>query len=473
MQATRNISHRPWWAAALVCLVPLWIHEEAGAQEAGSWVVVVAESSLKVRDEVVGTLYPGTIHRVTQSNGKWLALEGQRGWLDGNFARDVETAAKMFQQRAAAQPSDMASFSALGAIYFHLGEYPASIEAYNQALRLDSKRPQLFNNRGLTLSAQGRFELAEKDFQTAIKLAPKYAQAYSNLGWLYFKADKLEQAIEQYNKAIELEKDNPRHYINRGGSYREMGKLDQAMQDFEQAVKISGNSPDGYVGQSTVLMDQLNLNAAIQAADKALELEATNVQAMINRGWAKHLLGDTQAALADLNQALQWDGNSIVALINRSAVHLELKNFAAAAQDLARAKKLDAEHPGVWLNQGELYWQEGKYVEAKQAYEKSLSLGPELAEAQNAMAWFLATCPEQEYRQGAPAVQLATKALRTSQNKDWSHLDTLAAAHANTGQYPEAIRAAEAALLLAPERRKPDVQARLELYRNNQPYRRQ
>jgi tetratricopeptide (TPR) repeat protein len=252
------------------------------AQEPGKYIVVVGEAPLKVRDEVVGTLYPGTILKVTQANGKWLALEGQRGWFDETHVRGVEEAIKLYQERAISNPSDLSALSTLGSLYYHEEVYPASIDAYNQALRLDPKRPQLFNNRGLTLSAQGRYELAEKDFQKAIQLAPKYAQAYANLGWLYFLTDKMAEAIQQYNKAIELEKDNASHYINRAGCFRELGRVDEAMRDFVRAVELSGNVPDAYVGQSTILMDKLDFAGAIAAADQALKLDKSRLGQSLN-----------------------------------------------------------------------------------------------------------------------------------------------------------------------------------------------
>ena len=466
----RTLAH---WTGAVGLALGTWIVGAATgtAQEPGQFIVVVGESTLKVRDDVVGTLYPGTILKVTQTNGKWLALEGQRGWFDKNYVRGVEEAIQLYQERTASNPGDLAAWSILGSLYFHEDVFPASIEAYNQALRLDSKRPQLFNNRGLTLSAQGRFELAEKDFQTAIRLAPKYAQAYANLGWLYFTSDKLPEAIQQYNKAIELEKDNPSHYINRAGCLREQNRLDEAMRDFVKAVELSGNVPDAYVGQSTILMDKLDFGGAIAAADKALELDKTNVQAMIKRGWAKHLQGNVDEALADLNTAVTTEPGSLLALLNRSAVLLELKRYPEAEADLKQAEALDAEHPGVWLNWGELFWQQRRFAEALAAYQKSLALGPDLAEGQNGLAWFYATCPEDDKRQSAEAVRLAIAANKTTQNNDWSHLDTLAAAYANAEKYADAIRFAEAALKLAPENKKPDVEQRLALYRQNQPYR--
>ena len=89
----------------------------AQSQEAGEWIVVVGEGPLKVREEVVGKLYPGSILKITQTNGKWLALQGQRGWLDKNYVRGIEEAIELYQQQTAANPQDLAAFSILGSLY--------------------------------------------------------------------------------------------------------------------------------------------------------------------------------------------------------------------------------------------------------------------------------------------------------------------------------------------------------------------
>jgi tetratricopeptide (TPR) repeat protein len=183
------------------------------------------------------------------------------------------------------------------------------------------------------------------------------------------------------------------------------------------------------------------------------------------------LQGAADAALQDLNQALTLDSEDLIGLLNRSAVLLELKQFAEAEADLARAETLDAEHPGVWLNRAELFWQQRQFAAAKQAYEKSWQLAPELAEGQNGLAWFYATCPEDNLRDADAAVRLATAATKATEQRDWSHLDTLAAAYANAGRFPEAIRTVEAALKLAPQGKQAEVQQRLEGYQAGRAFR--
>jgi tetratricopeptide (TPR) repeat protein len=99
-----------------------------------------------------------------------------------------------------------------------------------------------------------------------------------------------------------------------------------------------------------------------------------------------------------------------------------------------------------------------------------------LADAQspsgyNGAAWILATHPAAELRNGARAVELATKACELTKWKDASYLDTLAAAYAERGQFDKAVEWQEKAVSLALEADKGGYQARLALYKSGQAYR--
>jgi spermidine synthase len=63
----------------------------------------------------------------------------------------------------------------------------------------------------------------------------------------------------------------------------------------------------------------------------------------------------------------------------------------------------------------------------------------------------LATNHDQKNRNGVEAVKLAELACKQTDYQNPFALDTLAAAYAAAGRYPDAVRTAEKALLLVPE----------------------
>ena len=67
----------------------------------------------------------------------------------------------------------------------------------------------------------------------------------------------------------------------------------------------------------------------------------------------------------------------------------------------------------------------------------------------NDLAWMLATAPEDSLRDGRKALELALRADKSAGGNDPAVLGTLAAAYAETGDYPGALETAQRALALA------------------------
>jgi hypothetical protein len=92
-----------------------------------------------------------------------------------------------------------------------------------------------------------------------------------------------------------------------------------------------------------------------------------------------------------------------------------------------------------------------------------------------ALAWTLATHPDDKVRDPARAVMLSERAAEVTGNQDAGVLDTLAAAYAAAGRFDDAVRIAEAALPLASTektgRLAEGIRGRLVLYRRSTPYR--
>jgi tetratricopeptide (TPR) repeat protein len=116
----------------------------------------------------------------------------------------------------------------------------------------------------------------------------------------------------------------------------------------------------------------------------------------------------------------------------------------------------------------------GQFGEAMTHYRASLALDPSLMEVQNNLAWLLATCPEPSLRNGAQAVELAEQATHRSRVEQAGPLDTLAAAYAEAGRFPEAVATARRALKLATRKYLPDLakklRERIALYQARKPF---
>jgi hypothetical protein len=91
----------------------------------------------------------------------------------------------------------------------------------------------------------------------------------------------------------------------------------------------------------------------------------------------------------------------------------------------------------------------GKIGEAIQHHREALGLDPNNPLVLNRLAWILATASKPELRDGQEAVQLATRAVELTDYRQPLFIGTLAAAHAEAGDFSNAVKMANIAHTLA------------------------
>lgn len=110
-------------------------------------------------------------------------------------------------------------------------------------------------------------------------------------------------------------------------------------------------------------------------------------------------------------------------------------------------------------------------------FRETLRLRAETPAALVALATVLATHPNIKFRNGREAVELARKANQLSGQQNPVHLDALAAALAESGDFVEAANTQSQALRLAaagaPREVVAEMQKRLALYQAGKPFRQQ
>jgi tetratricopeptide (TPR) repeat protein len=118
---------------------------------------------------------------------------------------------------------------------------------------------------------------------------------------------------------------------------------------------------------------------------------------------------------------------------------------------LIREIKRNPTNPGLYSILGSIYYQNKAYVQAIEAYEKSIELAPRNPETLNNLAWLYATCEEPQCREPIKALVYARHAAAM---KPVPHiLDTLAESYYVNGLHEKAIMTIKQALVMQLEDR--------------------
>lgn len=238
-------------------------------------------------------------------------------------------------------------------------------------------------------------------------------------------------------------------------------------------------STDDEFERGVQAIDRNDYDQAILHFNNVIHWDSKNFAAYCSRGIALTEKGDYEKAIADCNQALKLNPAYDEAYVARGYAHHRKDEHDLAIADYTKALRLNPNNLYALINRAVAYHKKSLYREASADYHDAVRLDPNFAHGHNALAWLLATCPEADIRDGKRAVEHAKRACELTNWKQPEGFDTLAAAHAEAGDFDEAGRWQKRALdSSAFGSREPDreqvlqkARLRLSLYQERKPYR--
>ncbi|TWT33356.1 tetratricopeptide repeat protein [Blastopirellula retiformator] len=313
---------------------------------------------------------------------------------------------------------------------------------------------------GLVKSAKGEEEFAAIisvcDEAETLELPSEHAQYFTQLkAWAHNKrgealADKAAQASDP----------------------AEMAKLDQAaLADFDAAVKLQPKMASAVHNRAVSLAAAGKSDEALEDFNLAIELNPKYANAWFNRGELNYQAGRVRQAISDYNRAIQLKSTDPGAFNSRGNAQYLAENYQAALADFGQAIRLAPQDPLGYANRADAYSDLGYWDRAIRDYRQALQLDSESARVKQGLAWVLATCPQADLRNPEQAMQFAAEAAAQLESPDARYLDTVAAAQANLGQFDEAAQTAEQAKAIATEPHAEQIDARIKLYKSQQPFR--
>ncbi|PAY15543.1 hypothetical protein CKO51_31345 [Rhodopirellula sp. SM50] len=328
----------------------------------------------------------------------------------------------------------------LAAAYAENGEFQLAIQWVNKTIKSApaSEREQLQEElEQYRQNKPSRFEIDPTDdvLDPNSSDSPLDASGWFDRGKAKFDAQKYRECIADFTEALNLDPTIPSAYVHRGTARRMIDEAEKAIADYGEAIRIDPTYAAAFIGRAHVLRTKGDYANAIEDYAETIRLQPDNASAFRYRAVALQEIGEADQAIEDWSQAIL----------------------------------LHPKNSWSYRRRGFLWHARGDYQQAINDFEVAIDLDSESAWAHNQLAWLLASCPDHKYRDGSRAIELATKACTLSEWKD-THIDTLAAAYAESGDFDEAIRWQEKAIELAPAASKDDYRSRLKLYKSGEPY---
>jgi Flp pilus assembly protein TadD len=262
--------------------------------------------------------------------------------------------------------------------------------------------------------------------------------AHDNLGVALFKQGHVDEACTHYREALRLDPNQVGAHNNLGIALFMQGHVDEACTHYREALRLDPNNVEAHMALDLALLKQGRIAECVPHYTEASRANPDRTDVRKNLG-----------------QALSRQGR-----------------LAEAMAQYAEAVRLDPTDSKARTNLGAILLLQGRLQEAMTQYAETARLEPSNVEALNNRAAIWASAPDAKLRDGHRAVEAANRANELTGWKDPAILDTYAAAHAEAGDFENAVKWETKAIdLLTDEKRKEDFRFRLRLYQSGKPYR--
>lgn len=293
--------------------------------------------------------------------------------------------------------------------------------------------------------------------------------------WSLAAQGQFAASIAMWRKALALNPDDAKAHNNLGRALAGNGGLDEAITEWQQALRINPGYSEARNNLGVALLRNGRINEAIAHFEQVLAANGNYAEVHANLGRALAQKGKEESAMSHWRRALELNPNYAEAYNDIGAALLRKGRLDEAAESFQKAAALNPAFAAAQFNLGNALASAGRFGPALAAWRAGLRVDPTNVSTLNRTARVLAAHPDASLRNGAEAVRLAEQAARLTGNRDPAVLDTLAAAHAETGQFSEATetagRARSAALAQGQQALAASIQERMALYAGRTPYR--
>ncbi|MBA3522929.1 MAG: tetratricopeptide repeat protein [Gemmatimonadales bacterium] len=251
------------------------------------------------------------------------------------------------------------------------------------APKVNDSRLEEHRNLGIAFYKAAMFDEALREFRRVADLRASDASAPFYLGLIALRQARWDQAADAFRQALERGGPRPAALHNLGFALERLGRLQEAEEACAHAAGRAREDHRVMLGWGVVALKQGVYQVAQGRLTKALELLGERPAPALWH-WAVTLvtagLDDQAGALKAARAGVAAYPTSAV-LQNNLAVLLELSGDVRGAEAVLRtALGEDASLPQVSKNLADVLYRNGRYDEAREAYERAAKLAPELGD---------------------------------------------------------------------------------------------
>lgn len=280
----------------------------------------------------------------------------------------------------------------------------------------------------LNLHHQQKFYAAEKKYREYLQLKGDDGEAWLNLGILYYQAQDYQAAQAAVAQSLQIDRENAMAYYVIGCCLEQSNDLTAAISAYQDAIELDITLLDAYNNLGNLLAQAGEIIHAEEVYRQAILANPHHFGSYINLG--NLLIGQKQ-----IEQAIE---------VYQTAISFNPGN-TDLVNNLEIALKIQENPPDPLLESASLFYQQGRYEDAIQPYQKYL----EIYTGTPDIYFYISDCFKNINRV-EEAINILQEGIQLYPKSGQLHFALIVIYHTR-GRTPKAISSAEAALQVMPE----------------------
>lgn len=276
----------------------------------------------------------------------------------------------------------------MGVSASQLEMHDIAIQAYNNAITLNSDFSEAYFNMGITFTKQGKFDEAINAYRKTVSLNPNHIDAYNNMSNIYLQHGKLNEAIEGLKKALSIRPTFAEAHNNLGLIYLRQEKIKQALEAFQKTISLNPKHAAAHNNMGCILRDTGKFNEAEEIFKKSVSLKPNYAQAYNNLGICYQFQDKLDEAIETYNTCILLKPDYAYALNNLAGCYKNKGNFEEALNTYEKALLKKPDYPEAYYNSSFIYNLKGDLRKGLELYEWRLKKkNPKARLPRNHLIW--------------------------------------------------------------------------------------
>jgi tetratricopeptide (TPR) repeat protein len=265
-----------------------------------------------------------------------------------------------------------------GNLAYQSKEYIKATGYYTEAIMIDSTFVDAWNNKGLSLMMQSRYDEAIYCFDQAIQHKPEYGEATLNNAKANLAVKQYFAAADHVNNLKNIWPDTSLVFFTEGLIYAATGENNKAKDAFQKVLDLEPTHSEAMVNIANLYYHNMKSDSAIIILKNAVKINpdlsnAYNILAMVHAQLEQY-----DSALLAIDTAISLNKDDAYYINNKGYILLKLDKLDLAEENIVISMKIDPYNGWVYRNLGLIRYAQKNNKEAVRLLEKALKIDTEI-----------------------------------------------------------------------------------------------